>query len=122
MIGEIKIIKMIKDFFSSFFQSRKKKKERDTSLIQDSYNLLNELRQSWELPQADRLDLVDYTNLLFQKAHEIKIRKNKSLARSLLSFAKRNCMAGSIPDSEIKRVHRETEELLERMKTELGNN
>ena len=122
MIGEIKFIKMTKDFFSKSFQGRKKKKERDASLIQDSYNLLNELKQSWELPQDERLDLVDYSNLLFQKAREIKIRKNKSLARHMVLFAKRNCLAGSIPDSEIKRVHRETEELLERMKTELENN
>jgi len=122
MIGEIKIIKMIKDFFSRSFHSRKEKKERDASLLQDSYNLLSELKQSWELPQSERLDLVDYTNLLLQKAHEVKIRKNKPLARHLLLFAKRNCLAGSIPDSEIKRVHQETEELLERMKKELGIN
>lgn len=119
---ETKFIKTIGDFFSRSLQHRKRKRERDASLLQEALGLLQELKQSWEQPQVERLDLVDYTNLLFQKAHEIKIRKNKPLARHLIMFVKRNCLAGSIPDSEMKRVHQETEELLERIKTELGNN
>jgi len=117
---ETKFIKTIGDFFSRSLQHRKRKIERDASLLQESLSLLQELRQSWELPHTERLDLVDYTNLLLQKANEVKFRKNKPLALHLVSFAKRNCMAGSIPDKEMERVHRETEELIERLKTDLG--
>lgn len=116
---ETKFIKSIGGFFSRSFQNRKNKKERDASFLQESFNLLQELKKSWALPPKERLDLVDYTNLLHQKAREIKIRKNKPLARDLLLFAKRNCLAGSIPESEIERVHRETDELIERMKAVL---
>lgn len=116
---ETKFIKTIGNFFSRPLQHRKIKTERDTSLLQESFDLLQELKKSWTLPPKERLDLVDYTNLLHQKAQEIKIRKNKPLARHLLLFAKRNCLAGSIPESEIERVHRETEELIDRIKIDL---
>lgn len=119
MIVETKIIKTIGDFFSRSIQHRKRKMERDASLLQESFDLLQELRQSWESSQADRIDLVDYTNLLLQKAQGIKIRRNKPIARHLLLFAKRNCLAGSIPHTEIKRVQRETEELIDRIKIDL---
>ena len=119
MIVETKFITSIRDFFLRSFQHRKNKMERDVSLLRESFDLLKELRQSWETSQAKHIDLVDYTNLLLQKAQEIKIRKNKPLARDLLLFAKRNCLAGSIPHTEIKRVQRETEELITRMKNEL---
>jgi flagellar biosynthesis regulator FlaF len=115
MIAETRIIKKIDDFFSRLFQSKKKKKEREASLLQKSYDLLNELEQKWSVSADERIDLVDYTNLLFQNAKEIKTRKNKATARNIRGFAQRNCLAGVIPDSEMERVRRETEELLEKM-------
>jgi hypothetical protein len=120
MIVEIKFIKTIGDFFSGLFQSKKEKKEQDASLLQESYDLLKELDQTWGAPPAERKDLVDYTNLLLQKAQEIRTRKNKTIARHMRDFAKRNCLAGVIPASELERVHKETEELIELMKTEQG--
>jgi len=74
-------------------------------------NLLKELEQTWEVPPAKRVDFVDYTNLLLQKAQEIRLRKNRALARQIRAFSQRNCLAGVIPDSEMERVHQETEEL-----------
>jgi hypothetical protein len=120
MIVEIKFIKQMGDFFSKLFQSKKEKQEHDALLLQESYNLLKELEQGWGAPPAERKDLVDYTNLLLQKVREVRLRKNKAIARHIRRFAERNCLAGVIPDSELRRVHKETEELLERMQTELG--
>ncbi len=114
MIAETKIIKKMGDFFSRLFQSKKEKREQDVTLLQEAYDLLKELKQTWDNPPAERVDLVDYTNLLLQKAQEIRTRKNKAMARELLSFAERNCLAGVIPDSEMERVHQETVELLEK--------
>lgn len=120
MITETRIIKKIADFFSRLFQSRKEKKEKEASLLQKSFDLLNELEQKWSASADERIDLVDYTNLILQNAKEIKTRKNKAIARNIRSFAERNCLAGVIPDSELERVHKETEELIEKMKTEQG--
>jgi len=120
MIAETRIIKKIADFFSRLFQSRKEKKEREASLLQKSYDLLNELEQKWSASADERIDLVDYTNLLLQNAKEIKTRKNKAIVRNIRGFAKRNCLAGVIPIPELERVRRETEELIEKMKTDLG--
>jgi hypothetical protein len=113
MIAETRLIKSIGEFFSRLFQSKKEKREKDALLLKESYNLLKELEQTWEAPPAKRIDLVDYTNLLLQKAHEIKLRKNKALARQIRAFAQRNCLTGVIPDSEMERVHQETKELLD---------
>lgn len=115
MIVEIKFIKTIGDFFSRLFQSKKEKREQDALLLKESYDLLNELEQTWSLPRAERRDLVDYTNLLLQKTKEIRLRKNKAIARHIRAFAKRNCLAGVIPDAEMERVHKETVALLEKI-------
>jgi hypothetical protein len=120
MIAETKIIKNIAEFFSRLFQSKKEKREKDALLLQQSYDLLKELEETWNLPAAERKDFVDYTNLLLQKVQEIRLRKNKAIARQIRRFAERNCLAGVIPDSELQRVHNETLELLTQMKTELG--
>ncbi len=120
MIVEIQFINKIGDFFSRLFQSKKEKREQDALLLQESYDLLKELEQNRDLPQAERKDLVDYTNLLLQKTKEIRSRKNRAIARHIRGFAQRNCLAGVIPDSELERVHKETIELLERMQTEFG--
>lgn len=120
MTVEIKFIKTMGDFFSRLFQSKKEKREQDALLLQESYGLLKELEQGWDAPQAERKDLVDYTNLLLQKAREIRTRKNKAIARHIRRFAQSNCLAGVIPDSELERVHKETGELIERMQTEFG--
>jgi hypothetical protein len=113
MIVEIKFINQIGAFFSRLFQSKKEKKEREASLLQKSYDLLKELEQTWDAPPARRKDLVDYTNLLLQNAQEIRTRKNKAIARHIRRFAERNCLAGVIPTSEMERVHKETDELLD---------
>lgn len=113
MIVETKFIEKIGTFFSRLFQSKKEKKEKDASLLQESYDLLKELDQTWDLPPTERKDLVDYTNLLLQKAQKISSRKNKAIARHIRNFAQRNCLAGVIPTSELERVHKETEELLD---------
>jgi hypothetical protein len=118
MIAETKLIKNIGEFFSRLFQSKKEKKEKDALLLKESYDLLKELERTWEVPQAKRIDLVDYTNLLLQKTHEIRMRKNRVIARNLRKFAQRNCLAGVIPTSEMERVHKETVELLEKMNIE----
>lgn len=120
MIAETRFIKMIGGFFSRLFQSKKEKREQDAVLLKESYDLLKELEETWDLLPAERKDLVDYTNMLLQKVQEIRTRKNKAIARHIRRFAERNCLAGVIPDSEMKRVHKETEELLERMEAELG--
>jgi len=120
MIAETKLVKSIGEFFSRLFQSKKEKKDQDDSLLRDSYNLLKELEQTWYLPPGERKDFVDYTNLLLQKVQDIRLRKNKAMARQIRRFARRNCLAGVIPDSELQRAHKETIELLERMQTELG--
>lgn len=118
MIMETRIIKKIAGFFSRLFQSREKKKEREASLLQKSYDLLNELEKKWSASADVRIDLVDYTNLLLQNAKEIKTRKNKAIARNIRGFAKRNCLAGVIPITELERVRRETEELIREMNPE----
>ncbi len=115
MIAETRSIKKMADFLSRLFQSRKEKKEREASLLQESYDLLKELERKWSVSADESIDLVDYTNLLFHNAKEIKTRKNKATARNIRAFAQRNCLAGVIPDSEMERVRRETEELLEKM-------
>jgi hypothetical protein len=112
MIAETKIIKMMGDFFSQLFQSKKEKREQDATLLQESYDLLKELVEIWDAPPPERKDLVDYTNLLLQKAQEIRSRKNKAIARHIRAFAQRNCLAGVIPSAEMERVHKETVELL----------
>ena len=113
MIAETKLIKKLGEFFSRVFQSKKEKKEQDASLLQEAYYLLKELEQTWNLPPAERKDLVDTTNLLLQKAQEIRTRKNRAITRHIRAFAKRNCLAGVIPTSELERVHKETVELLD---------
>ena len=113
MIAETKLIKTIGEFFSRLFQSKREKREQDALLLKESYDLLKELEQTWGVPPAKRIDLVDYTNLLLQKTHEVRSRKNKALARQIRAFAQRNCLAGVIPDSEMERVHKETKELLD---------
>jgi hypothetical protein len=113
MIAETRLLKGIVDFFSKLFQSKKEKREQDALLLKESYNLLKELKQTWEATPGKRIDLVDYTNLLLQKAHEVRSRKNKALARQIRAFAQRNCLAGVIPDSEMERVRKETKELLD---------
>lgn len=118
MIAETKLVKKMSEFFSGLFQSKKEKREQDATLLQEAYGLLNELEQTWNLPRTERKDLVDYTNLLLQKAREIRSRKNKAIARHIRAFAQRNCLAGVIPDSEMERVHKETVELLEKMNLE----
>ena len=120
MIVEIKFIEKIGGFFSRIFQSKKEKREQDAAHLQEAYNLLKELEQTWDLPPTERKDLVDYTNLLLQKAQEIRTRKNKVIVRNIRRFAQRNCLAGVIPDFEMERVHKETEELLEKMQADLG--
>jgi hypothetical protein len=120
MIAETRLVKNISEFFSRLFQSKKEKKENDAALLQESYDLLKELDQTWDLPRAERKDLVDVTNLLLQKVQEIRSRKNKALARQIRTYAQRNCLAGVIPDAEMERVHRETVELLEKLKAGLG--
>ena len=96
------------------FQNKKEKREQDALLLKEAHDLLEELEQTWDAPPAQRIDLVDTTNLLLQKAQEIRSRKNKAIARHIRAFAQKNCLAGVIPDSEMKRVHKETEELLEK--------
>jgi len=116
MIVETEAVKKILGFFRRMFQSRREQKEQEVKLLQESYDLLKELEQSWKVLSAERKDLVDYTNLLFDKAKRINRRENKELAREMRSFAKRNCLAGVIPDSELERVHKETGQLLEKMR------
>ena len=55
-------------FFSLLFQSRKQKKELEAFLLQKSSDLLKELEQKWSTSTGERIDLVDYTNLLLQNA------------------------------------------------------
>ena len=59
-------------------------------------------------------------NLLLQNVQEIRLRKNKALARHIRAFARRNCLAGVIPDAEMERVHKETLELLARLRDDQG--
>jgi hypothetical protein len=122
MIVEMKFISTMGEFFSRLFQSKKEKREQDAKLLKGSYDLLTEMEKTWNLPLPERKDFVDYTNLLLQKAQDIRTRKNKAIARHMKRFAERNCLAGVIPDSELERVHKETEELIEKMKTALGLN
>ena len=114
MIAETRVFKKIAEFFSRLFQSKKEKREKDALLLKESFDLLKELAQAWETPTGQRIDLVDTTNLLLQKTHEIRSRKNKSITRHIRSYAQRNCLAGVIPDSEMERVQKETVELLEK--------
>lgn len=120
MIAETRLIKSVSEFFSRLFQSKKEKREQDAALLQGSYDLLKELEQTWGLPRSERKDLVDYTNLLLQNVQEIRLRKNKALARHIRAFARRNCLAGVIPDAEMERVHKETLELLARLRDDQG--
>ena len=114
MIAETRLFKKVAEFFSRLFQSKKEKREQDALLLKESYDLLKELVKAWETPTGQRIDLVDTTNLLLQKAHDIKLRKNKSIARHMRAYAQRNCLAGVIPDSEMERVQKETGQLLEK--------
>jgi replicative DNA helicase len=114
MIAETKLIKKLGDFMSRLFQSKKEKREQDTTLLKEAYDLLKELDQTWDAPPAQRKDLVDTTNLLLQKAQEIRSRKNKAIARHIRAYAQKNCLAGVIPDSEMERVQKETVVLLEK--------
>jgi hypothetical protein len=116
----MKFIQRISEFFKRLFQSKKEKREHDAFLLKESYDLLEELEKTWNLPRSERKDFVDFTNLLLQKALDIRTRKNKPMARQIRRFARRNCLAGVIPDSELERAHKETLELLERMQTDLG--
>lgn len=118
MIAETKIIKSLAEFFSRMFQSKKEKREKDAYLLREAYDLLKELERTWDAPPAKRVDLVDTTNFLLQKVQEIKLRKNKTIARQIRAFAQRNCLAGVIPNSEMERVHKETVVLLEKMNLE----
>jgi Na+/phosphate symporter len=113
MIAETKLIKKLGDFMSRLFQNKKEKKEQEALLLKEAYDLLKELEQTLDAPSAERVDLVDYTNLLLQKAQEIRTRKNRAIVRHIRRFAERNCLAGVIPDSEMERVDKETKELLE---------
>jgi hypothetical protein len=113
MIAETRLFKAIGEFFSRLFQSKKEKKEQDALLLKESYDLLKELEQTWEVPTAKRIDLVDYTNLLLQNAQGMRLRKNKAISRQIRAFVQRNCLAGVIPDSEMERVRKETKELLD---------
>jgi len=108
----MKFINQIGVFFKRLFQSKKEKKEKDDSLLQGAYDLLMELTQKWTASPAEGIDLVDYTNLLLQKAKEVSRRKNKPIVREIQRFAKKNCLAGVIPESELERVRKETKELL----------
>ena len=119
MIAETKLIKKMSEFFSRLMKSKKEKRERDATLLQESYDLLKDLEKTWDALPAERKDLVDTTNLLLQKAQEIRSRKNKAIARHMRAFAQKNCLAGVIPDSEMERVHKETKDLIEKMKVEL---
>jgi hypothetical protein len=120
MIAETKLVKSIGEFFSRLLQSKKEKKEKDNQILRESYVLLKELEETWHLPLSNRKDFVDYTNLLLQKVQDIRIRKNKAIARQIRRFARRNCLAGVIPDSELERAHKETVELLEKMELNWG--
>ena len=113
MIAETKLIKKMSEFFSRLMKSKKEKREQDTLLLKEAHDLLKELEQTWDAPPAERVDLVDYTNLLLQKAQEIRSRKNKAIARHIRAFAQKNCLAGVIPKTELERVHKETVELLD---------
>ena len=110
---EIRFIKRIGEFFTRLFQSKREKREQDAVLLQESHALLKELEQTWDASPSERKDLVDTTNLLLQKAQEIRLRKNKVIARHIRRFAQRNCLAGVIPTSELERMHKETVELLD---------
>ena len=118
MIAETRLIKKMSDFLSRMFQSKKEKREKDTILLKESYELLKELESNLKDPSGQRIDLVDYTNLLLQKAHEMRLRKSKAIARQIRAYSQRNCLAGVIPDSEMERVHKETTELMEMMNLE----
>jgi hypothetical protein len=113
MIAETRLFKSVSEFFSRLLQSKKEKREKDAILLRGSYDLLKELEQTWDLPRPQRKDLVDVTNLLLQNAKEMRSRKYKALANQIRDFAQRNCLAGVIPDAELERVHKETEQLLE---------
>ena len=121
MIVEVKIIEKIGAFFSRMFQSKKEKREQDELHLKKALDLLKELEETWDLPPAERKDLVDYTNLLIQNAQEIRMRKNKAVVRDIRAFSKRNCLAGVIPKSELERVHTETLELLGKMKESVSD-
>ena len=116
MIVEVKFIEKIGAFFSRMFQSKKEKREQDALHLKKAFDLLKELEETWDLPPAERKDLVDYTNLLLQSAQEIRLRKNKAIVRDMRAFSKRNCLAGVIPKSELERVHDETLALLEKLR------
>lgn len=119
MIAETKLVKSIGEFFSRLMQSKKEKRKQDDRLLQESYDMLKELEKMWFMPPAERKDFVDYTNLLLQKAQDVRLHKNKALARQIRRFAHRNCLAGVIPDPELERAHKETVDLLEKMQTAL---
>lgn len=112
MIVDIKIIDSVIQFLSRIFRSKKEKKREDLSLLHEIFDLLKELESTGTLPSTKKRDLVDYTNLLFEKSKSIRCRENRTLAREVLEFSKRNCYAGALPLSESERIHKETQELL----------
>jgi len=119
MIGDIKIIESIVQFFSRIFRSKKERKKKDISLLHETHDLLKELESTWTLPSTKTRDLVDYTNLLLEKSACIRRRKNKAIAREVRSFAQRNCYAGALPLSESKRILKETQDLIMKIEEKL---
>lgn len=119
MIGDIKIIESIIQFFSRLFRSRKERKKKDMSLLHETYDLLKELESTWTLPSTKTRDLVDYTNLLLEKSVSIRRRENKAIAREVLRFAQRNCYAGALPLSESERILKETQDLIMKIEDKL---
>jgi len=119
MIGDIKIIESIAQFLSRLFRSKKERKTKDTSLLQETHDLLKELESTWTLPSTKTRDLVDYTNLLLEKSASIRHRENKAIAREVRSFAHRNCYAGALPLSESERILKETQDLIIKIEDKL---
>jgi hypothetical protein len=119
MIVEIKIIDQAKQFFSKLFQSKKEKNKEDISLLNEAYDLLMELESTWKSTLEKKWDLVDYSNLLLEKSANVRLRKNKKIAREIRGFAQRNCYAGVLPISESERIQEETQDLISKIKERL---
>jgi hypothetical protein len=119
MIGDIKIIESIVQFFSRTFRSKKERKKKDISLLHETHDLLKELESTWTLPSTKTRDLVDYTNLLLEKSKSIRRRENRTIAREVSSFAQRNCYAGALPLSESERILEETQDLIKKIEDKL---
>ena len=118
-IRETKIIDIFIGFFKSFFIDKQEKKKEETKLLYEVYEILKALEQTWTVPSTIRRDLVDSTNLLLQKVQTIKNKTNKAMAKEIRDYAKRNCCAGALPESESKRIHEETELLRKNLKEKL---